>query len=131
MMLSSKNIDRNHVCINVNTHGYTDDPLLLIIRLNELKSLGVKTSIGNVSLDNQQALLLILAYCNLDYIKVESDVFYEAIDNKDVLIVIKGMLNILERKNIRPIVINLDEKDYNHDLLKEYNVLVRKKTKRV
>ena len=52
-------------------------------------------------------------------------------NNKDVLIVIKGMLNILERKNIRPIVINLDEKDYNHDLLKEYNVLVRKKTKRV
>lgn len=131
MMLSSKNIDRNRVCINVNTHGYTDDPLLLIIKLNELKSLGVKTSIGNVSLDNQQTLLPILAYCNLDYIKIESDVFYEAINNKDVLIVIKGMLYILERKNIRPIAINLDEKDYNHDLLKEYNVLVRKKTKRV
>jgi diguanylate cyclase (GGDEF)-like protein len=130
-IISENNLIKEKICINVNTYGYNADSETIVNKINKLKSIGVKVSIGNVNLENQQYVLPILAFCKLDYIKADKDMFYVATENEEANIVISGVLEILRKKNVEPILINIEEKDYNHEFIKKNNILIRKKIKRV
>jgi diguanylate cyclase (GGDEF)-like protein len=126
-VINEKKLIKEKICINVNTYGYNGNAETIVDKINELKRIGVKVSIGNVNLDNQQYVLPILAFCKLDYIKAEKDMFYVAIENEEANIVISGVVEILKKKNVEPIMINLDEEDYDHEFIDKHKILIRKK----
>lgn len=126
-MIIKNGLDRSKLCINVSTMDYYGKAEDLVLKINELKQLGIKVSIGNINLNNQQYLLPILAFCDIDYVKVDGDVFNEALSNKKVLTVVDGIIKILKKQNIKPILINLEEKDYESEFVVKNKILVRKK----
>ena len=119
-------LNPNNLCVNINTFGYKGSVLSIVSKINSLKDFGYKVCIGNVNLDNQQYLLPILSFCNLDYIKVDSEVILEATNNKDIAIVITGMLSILKKKKVKPILTNLKTEQNQNDFIVRNKILIRK-----
>lgn len=125
--LDKFNIPYDKICINVNTAHYDGDAETLITRMNDLKMLGVKLSIGNINLDSQQYLLPIMALCPLDYIKVDRDILEGTLEEKQVLILVKSMIKLLEDLNIRTVFVNVDEKEIEHVKTLTKDPLIRKR----
>jgi diguanylate cyclase (GGDEF)-like protein len=112
--LDKYNIPYDKICINVNTAHYDGNAVTLITRMNTLKELGVKLSIGNINLDSQQYLLPIMALCPLDYIKVDRDILEGTMEEVRVLKLVKSMINLLEDLDIKIVFINVEENEFNH-----------------
>lgn len=125
--LDKYNITYDKICINVNTAHYDGDAETLITRMNMLKELGVKLSIGNINLDSQQYLLPIMALCPLDYIKVDRDILEGTLEEKRVLILVKSIIKLLEDLNIRTVFVNVDEKEIEHVKTLTKDPLIRKR----
>jgi diguanylate cyclase (GGDEF)-like protein len=119
-------IAHDRICINVNTAHYDGKAEILISRLNELKELGVKVSIGNINLDSQQYILPIMALCNIDYIKVDRDILEGTMEENRVLKLVKSIVQMSSDLDIKTIFINVSEKEIKHVYKLDNNPLIRK-----
>lgn len=125
--LDKFSVPYDKICINVNTAHYDGDAETLITRMNMLKQLGVKLSIGNINLDSQQYLLPIMALCPLDYIKVDRDILEGTLEEVRVLKLVRSMVDLLEDLNIKIIFINVNDKEIEHIYQIAKNPLIRKR----
>lgn len=109
--LVSEKLNPKKYIISVGIQNFHDDLYELIRVFNRLKEIGFEICLDSYQIENASTVLGLISNAEIDYIKISKKYFTASMKNKRDAIMMNGLMNILEKLDIKSIFSNIETKD--------------------